>query len=190
MLYRILKKKTHGHTVAILYSTELEQKYLDMCCYAVIDESLMVEARYIPKFEQPVDDFPIENPSAGFEFKYKDKKIILTIDEIQEEKFLRDKARYFWLEKKRKPFTVRLFASLEDDRIVHFSFTELEAQQISNSYEEFLVTFEYEVDKEEVFNTIDEYNNVDCKNDEDPFYIHTLYELHDVCFSKEHKVKK
>lgn len=185
MLYQILKKKTNGHNVTILYSPELEQRYCNICCYAVIDENLMVEAEYIPKFYQPADDFPIENPSAGFEFKYKDKNIILTMDEIQEEKFLQDKNRYYWLENKRKPFTVKLFASLEDGRIVHFSFTELEAKQISNSYKEFLVTFEYEVDKEEVFNTINEYNNVDCKNDKDPFYIHTLYDLHDVCFSSE-----
>ena len=114
-----------------------------------------------------------------------DEDVILTIDEIQEKNFLRDRELYYWLEKKRKPFTVKLFASLEDDRIVHFSFTELEAKQISNSYKDFLVTFEYEVEKEEVFNTINEYNNVDCKNDKDPFYIHTLYDLHDVCFSGE-----
>lgn len=185
MLYQILKKKTNGHNVTILYSPELAQGNCDICCYAVIDENLMVEAEYIPKFEDQFDDFPIENPSAGFKFKYKNEDIILTIDEIQEEKFLRDKDRYYWLENKRKPFTVKLFASLEDDRIVHFSFTELEAKQISNSYKEFLVTFEYEIEKEEVFNTINEYNNVDCKNDKDPFYIHTLYDLHDVCFSGE-----
>ena len=185
MLYKILKKKTNGHNVTILYSPELEQRYCNICCYAVIDENIMVEAEYIPKLYQPADDFPIENPSAGFEFKYKDEDVILTIDEIQEKNFLQDKNRYYWLENKRKPFTVKLFASLEDERIVHFSFTELEAKQISNSYKEFLVTFEYEVDKEEVFNTINEYNNVDCKNDKDPFYIHTLYDLHDVCFSSE-----
>ena len=168
-----------------MYSPELAQGNCNICCYAVIDENLSVEAEYIPKFCQPVDDELIENKTAGFKFKYKDKDIILAIDDTQEERFLYDRDHYYWLEKKRKPFTVKLFASLEDDRIVHFSFTELEAKQISNSYREFLVTFEYEVDKEEVFNTINEYNNVDCKDDKDPFYIHTLYDLHDVCFSGE-----
>lgn len=189
MLYQILKKKTNGHNVTILYSPDLAQGNGNICCYAVIDENTMVEAEYIPKFYQPADDFPIENPSAGFEFKYKDKNIILTIDEIQEKNFLRDRSRFYWLEKKRKPFTVKLFASLEDDRIVHFSFTELEAKKISNSYREFLVTFEYEVDKEEVFNTINEYNNVDCKDDKDPFYIRTLYDLHDVIFSSDENIE-
>ena len=189
MLYQILKKKTNGHNVTILYSPELAQGNCNICCYAVIDENLSVEAEYIPKFYQPVDDELIENKTAGFKFKYKDKDIILAIDDTQEERFLYDRDHYYWLEKKRKPFTVKLFASLEDDRIVHFSFTELEAKQISNSYREFLVTFEYEVDKEEVFNTINEYNNVDCKDDKDPFYIRTLYDLHDVIFSSDENIE-
>ena len=121
MLYQILKKKTNGHNVTILYSPELEQRYCNICCYAVIDENLMVEAEYIPKFYQPVDDFPIENLSAGFKFKYKDEDVILTIDEIQEQNFLHDRDRYYWLEKKRKPFTVKLFVigSVREYRYLH-----------------------------------------------------------------------
>lgn len=190
MLYQILKKKTNGHNVTILYSPELERKNINkyICCYAVIDENIMVEAEFIPSsYPSCGDDFDEVNEHTGFRFKYKDKDVILTIDEIQEERFLYDRDHYYWLENKRKPFTLKLFTSLDGDRIVHFSFSELEAKQISNSYKEFLVTFEYEVEKEEVFNTINEYNNVDCKNDKDPFYIHTLYDLHDVCFcSEEH----
>ena len=190
MLYQILKKKTNGHNVTILYSPELAQGNYNICCYAVIDENLMVEAEFIPSSYQSCgDDFDEVNEYTGFRFKYKDEDVILTIDEIQEKNFLRDRELYYWLEKKRKPFTVKLFASLEDDRIVHFSFTELEAKQISNSYKDFLVTFEYEVEKEEVFNTINEYNNVDCKNDKDPFYIHTLYDLHDVIFSSDENIE-
>lgn len=192
MLYQILKKKTNGHNVTILYSPELERKNINkyICCYAVIDENIMVEAEFIPSlYPSCGDDFDEVNEYTGFRFKYKDKDVILTIDEIQEARFLYDRDHYYWLEKNWKPFTVKLFASLEDDRIVHFSFTELEAKQISNSYREFLVTFEYEVDKEEVFNTINEYNNVDCKDDKDPFYIHTLYDLHDVIFSSDKNIE-
>ena len=151
----------------------------------------MVEAEYIPSYNPSPDDvIGEENEYTGFRFKYKDKNIFLTIEEYQEDRFLYDRDRYYWLENKEKPFIVKLFASLEDDRILHFSFTELEAKQISNSYREFLVKFEYEVDKEEVFNTINEYNDVDCKNDKNPFYIHTLYDIHDVIFSSDENMEE
>ena len=193
MLYQILKKKTNGHNVTILYSPELERENINkyICCYAVIDENIMVEAEYIPSYYPSPDDvIGEENEYTGFRFKYKDKNIFLTIEEYQEDRFLYDRDRYYWLENKEKPFIVKLFASLEDDRILHFSFTELEAKQISNSYREFLVKFEYEVDKEELFNTINEYNNVDFKNDKNPFYIHTLYDIHDVIFSSDENMEE
>ena len=30
---------------------------------------------------------------------------------------------------------------------------------------------------------------MDCKDDKDPFYIHTLYDLHDVIFSSDENIE-
>lgn len=100
MLYQILKKKTNGHNVTILYSPELAQGNYNICCYAVIDENLMVEAEFIPSSYQSCgDDFDEVNEYTGFRFKYKDEDVILTIDEIQEKNFLRDRELYYWIVK-------------------------------------------------------------------------------------------
>jgi hypothetical protein len=190
MLYEVFKKVTGEHDVKIMYSPELERKNINkcICCYAFVDSKFSGEAEFVPSsYPSCGDDFDEENEYTGFRFKYDNKPVFLVMNDLQERNFTESRSKYMWLEYKQKPFVERLYISLDDNKIVHFSFSEDEAKKYSKAYEEIFLTLLVE-NKIEYDKIIKEFNEVDCKDIKEPFYFNELCSLYDVCFpSKEYK---
>lgn len=177
-MYKILEKNTNGHKVNILYSPELERKNINkyLCCYAIIDNNSMIETEYIPSSYQQIDDIDLINKHAGFKFNYDGQKIILTINDVQEEEFLEKKSHYWWLENTMKNFVIKFYVSFENETAIHFAVDEEEIKKTGRNYKTLLLTVQAVTEEKAIKKVL----NINYENTHPEIYGDDKYSIEDL----------